>query len=72
MPSRVDASALLKDTAIVAGAGANIDKAHHQRAFLRLSEKSVEVELELPTRNADHVKQVVRRPVDAGFDAQRC
>ena len=54
----------------MAEAGANIDKAHHRRAFLRLSEKTVEVELVLPTRNADHVKEVVRTPVDAGFDAQ--
>ena len=70
MLRRVEASTLLKDTAIVTEAGAQIDEAPHRRVLSMLSVKGVEVELVLPTRNADHVKEVVRGLVDAGFDAQ--
>jgi threonine dehydratase len=60
---------LARITAIVAGAGANIDEVHHQRAFSTLSVQSVEVELVLQTRNRAHVGEVVAALQAAGLDA---
>jgi threonine dehydratase len=60
---------LARITGIVAEAGANIDEVHHQRAFSSLSAQSVEVELVLQTRNAEHVREVVQRLQGAGFEA---
>ncbi len=56
-------------TAVVAEAGANIDEVHHQRAFSALSVQNVEVELVLQTRNQAHVREVVTRLAEAGFEA---
>ena len=56
-------------TAVVAEAGANIDEVHHQRAFSALSVQNVEVELVLQTRNQAHVREVVARLAEAGFEA---
>ncbi len=61
---------LARITAVVAEAGANIDEVHHQRAFSTLSAQSVEVELVIQTRNREHVQDVVRQLVLAGFEAQ--
>jgi threonine dehydratase len=61
---------LARITAVVAGAGANIDEVHHQRAFSTLSAQSVEVGLVLQTRNRAHVAEVVQQLGAAGFDAQ--
>ena len=61
---------LARMTAIVAEAGANIDEVHHQRAFSMLSAQNVEVELVIQTRNPSHVREVVQRLADAGFEAQ--
>jgi threonine dehydratase len=61
---------LARITAVVAEAGANIDEVHHQRAFSTLSAQSVEVELVIQTRNRDHVQDVVRQLVAAGFEAK--
>ena len=60
---------LARITAVVAEAGANIDEVHHQRAFSTLSAQSVEVELVIQTRNREHVQDVVRQLVAAGFEA---
>jgi threonine dehydratase len=60
---------LARITAVVGEAGANIDEVHHQRAFSTLSAQSVEVELVLQTRNAEHVREVVERLLGAGFEA---
>jgi threonine dehydratase len=60
---------LARITAVVAEAGANIDEVHHQRAFSTLSAQSVEVELVIQTRNREHVQDVVRALVAAGFEA---
>lgn len=61
---------LAKITAVVAGAGANIDEVHHQRAFSSLSAQNVEVELVLQTRNPEHVQAVVGALQADGFAAQ--
>jgi threonine dehydratase len=60
---------LARITALVAEAGANIDEVHHQRAFSTLSAQSVDVELVVQTRNPAHVRAVVARLQEAGFDA---
>ena len=60
---------LARITTVVAEAGANIDEVHHQRAFSTLSAQSVEVELVVQTRNPAHVRELVQRLLEAGFDA---
>jgi threonine dehydratase len=60
---------LARITAVVAGAGANIDEVHHQRAFSTLSAQNVEVELVLQTRNPAHVREVIVALQAAGFEA---
>ncbi len=60
---------LARITAVVAGAGANIDEVHHQRAFSALSAQNVEVELVLQTRNPAHVGEVIAALQGAGFEA---
>ena len=56
-------------TATVAGAGANIDEVHHQRAFTMLSAQNVEIELVIQTRGRPHIAQVLAALRDAGFEA---
>ncbi|MDO9074979.1 MAG: threonine ammonia-lyase [Rubrivivax sp.] len=60
---------LARITAVVAGAGANIDEVHHQRAFSALSAQNVEVELVLQTRNPAHVGEVIVALQAAGLEA---
>ena len=50
---------LARITATVAGAGANIEEVHHQRAFTLLAAQNVEIELVLQTRGQAHVQQVL-------------
>ena len=61
---------LARITATVAGAGANIDEVHHQRAFTTLSAQNVEIELVIQTRGHTHVAEVLEVLRSAGFDAQ--
>jgi threonine dehydratase len=60
---------LARITATVAGAGANIDEVHHQRAFTMLSAQNVEIELVLQTRGRAHIAQVLAVLRTAGFAA---
>ncbi|HEX5286166.1 MAG TPA: threonine ammonia-lyase [Polaromonas sp.] len=60
---------LAKITATVAGAGANINEVHHQRAFTMLSAQNVEIELVIQTRGRDHIEQVLATLQAAGFEA---
>jgi threonine dehydratase len=61
---------LAKITATVAGAGANIDEVHHQRAFTTLAAQNVEVELVIQTRGPQHIADVLAQLQLAGLDAQ--
>jgi threonine dehydratase len=60
---------LAKITATVAGAGANIDEVHHQRAFTMLSAQNVDIELVIQTRGRAHIEQVLATLNAAGFEA---
>lgn len=62
---------LAQITATVAGAGANIEEVHHQRAFTMLAAQNVEIEFVLQTRNQPHVEQVLQALRDAGMEAVR-
>ncbi len=57
-------------TATVAGAGANINEVHHQRAFTTLAAQNVEIELVIQTRGPQHVADVLQALADAGLQAQ--
>ena len=61
---------LAKITATVAGAGANIDEVHHQRAFTTLAAQNVEIELVIQTRGPQHIADVLAQLVLAGLEAQ--
>jgi len=61
---------LAKITATVAGAGANIDEVHHQRAFTALAAQNVEVELVVQTRGPQHIQEVLAQLLQAGLAAQ--
>jgi threonine dehydratase len=61
---------LAKITATVAGAGANIDEVHHQRAFTTLAAQNVEVELVIQTRGPQHIVDVLSQLKLAGLEAQ--
>ena len=60
---------LAQITATVAGAGANIEEVHHQRAFTMLAAQNVEIEFVLQTRNRPHVEQVLQALRAAGMEA---
>ncbi len=60
---------LAKITATVAGAEANIEEVHHQRAFTMLSAQNVEIELVIQTRGRAHIAQVLATLAAAGFEA---
>jgi threonine dehydratase len=62
---------LAQITATVAGAGANIEEVHHQRAFTMLAAQNVEIEFVLQTRNQPHVEQVLQALRAAGMEAVR-
>lgn len=61
---------LAQITATVAGAGANIDEVHHQRAFTMLSAQNVDIELVIQTRGREHITQVLKVLRAAGFQAE--
>ncbi len=61
---------LAKITATVAGAGANIDEVHHQRAFTMLAAQNVDIELVIQTRGREHIAQVLAVLKEAGFEAE--
>ncbi len=61
---------LAKITATVAGAGANIDEVHHQRAFTTLAAQNVEIELVIQTRGPQHILDVLSELEKAGMEAQ--
>jgi threonine dehydratase len=60
---------LARITQLVSEAGANIEEVHHQRALGTLTGQSVDIELRLQTRDAEHVAQVLGRLRGAGFAA---
>jgi len=57
-------------TATVAGAGANINEVHHQRAFTTLAAQNVEIELVIQTRGPQHIQDVLGALQQAGLAAQ--
>lgn len=62
--------ALAQVTACLAEQNANIEEISHQRAFTSLPVQSVEVDFVLETRDHEHVQQVIRALVAAGFAAR--
>ena len=60
---------LARITTIVAGAGANVDEVHHQRAFTLLAAQNVSIELVLQTRGREHIAEVIRQLQAQGFEA---
>ncbi|MDR2299668.1 MAG: threonine ammonia-lyase [Comamonas sp.] len=60
---------LAQITATVAGAGANIEEVHHQRAFTMLAAQNVEIEFVLQTRGHNHVSEVLDQLRRAGMEA---
>lgn len=60
---------LAQITATVAGAGANIEEVHHQRAFTMLAAQNVEIEFVLQTRGHAHVSEVLDQLRRAGMEA---
>ena len=67
--ARDNPGSLAKITATVAGAGANIDEVHHQRAFTALSAQNVDIELVIQTRGRAHMNDVIGALHAAGFEA---
>ncbi len=61
---------LAKITAVVSGAGANIDEVHHQRAFTLLAAQNVEIQLVVQTRGRAHVQGLLEALREAGFQAE--
>ena len=61
---------LARVTACLADAGANIEEAHHQRAFTHVPVQSVEVEFVLQTRNTAHLDEIMQAVAAAGFKAR--
>jgi threonine dehydratase len=60
---------LARIAAVVAGAGANIDEVHHQRAFTALSARNVDIELVVQTRGRAHMGEVLAALRADGFEA---
>ncbi len=54
----------------MAEAGANIEEAHHQRAFTMLAAQNVEIKLVLQTRGRAHIEQLLAALKAAGMEAQ--
>ncbi|MFA5912616.1 MAG: threonine ammonia-lyase [Burkholderiales bacterium] len=63
--------ALATVTACLAGANANIEEVHHQRAFTNLPLQTAEVDFVLQTRGRGHVEDIIRALRAAGFAARR-
>jgi len=61
---------LAKVTAALAGANANIEEVHHERAFTQLPVQSAVVDFVLQTRGHDHVRQIISVLEAAGFNAR--
>ena len=61
---------LAKVTAALAGANANIEEVHHERAFTQLPVQSAVVDFVLQTRGHDHVRQIIAALEAAGFNAR--
>jgi threonine dehydratase len=62
--------ALATVTACLAGANANIEEVHHQRAFTNLPLQTAEVDFVLQTRGREHVEEIIRALRAAGFAAR--
>src|SRR5512140_2035259 len=62
--------ALATVTACLAGANANIEEVHHQRAFTNLPLQTAEVDFVLQTRGREHVEEIIRALRAAGFPAR--
>jgi threonine dehydratase len=61
---------LAKVTAALAGANANIEEVHHERAFTHLPVQSAVVDFVLQTRGHEHVKQIIAVLEAAGFNTR--
>ena len=62
---------LARVTALVAAAGANVLQLSHARAFADISVRDVEIVMQLETRGAEHVREVVRALEQHGFGVRR-
>jgi threonine dehydratase len=62
--------ALATVTACLADANANIEEVHHQRAFTNLPLQTAEVDFVLQTRGREHVEEIIRALLAAGFTAR--
>src|SRR6185437_6369600 len=58
---------LARVTALVAAAGANVLQLSHARAFADIAVRDVEIVMQLETRGAEHVRDVVRALEEHGF-----
>lgn len=58
---------LARLTALVAAAGANVLQLSHGRAFADISVRDVEIVMQLETRGADHVRQIIGELERHGF-----
>jgi threonine dehydratase len=56
---------------LIAAAGGNIVEVYHHRMFHDVSVKLTELDVEVETRNADHVREIVERLTGAEFPARR-
>ena len=56
---------------LIAAAGGNIVEVYHHRMFHDVSVKLTELDVEVETRNVDHVREIVERLTGAGFPARR-
>jgi threonine dehydratase len=62
---------LARVAALVAGAGANMLQLSHSRAFADISVRDVEIAMQLETRGAAHVRDVVRALEQHGFGVRQ-
>jgi len=62
---------LARIAAIVAEAGANIDEVHHQRGCTTVAVQSVEIDLVIQTRGAEHTRAVLAALNTGGFNSQK-
>lgn len=62
---------LARVAALVAAAGANVLQLSHSRAFADISVRDVEIAMQLETRGAEHVRDVVRTLEEHGFGVRQ-
>ena len=62
---------LARLAALVAGAGANVLQLSHARAFADISVRDVEIVMQLETRGAEHVRDVVHTLEQHGFGVRQ-